>query len=91
MILHYNYRVDWELDKCVCVIRHIPYECPAYVDQLDEYLLQTITPSSQLRYAHGENWYDNKLLKYYNHRIIMKLLDNNTPKVGFDNINALVI
>ena len=24
MILHYNYRVDWELDKCVCVIRHIP-------------------------------------------------------------------
>ena len=37
IISHYNYRVDPELGKCVCVNIRIPCACTACVDRLDKY------------------------------------------------------
>ena len=45
-ISRYHYRVDPEVGKGVCVIRHIPCSCQTFVAQFDKYMLQTIYPSS---------------------------------------------
>ena len=89
--LHYNYRADPELGKCVCAIFRIPCACPACVAQLDKYWLPNCDPSSQPRYAHAENCYYKKILEHCNYWIIMKFLDNKTPQVDFDNIHELII
>ena len=81
ILLHYHYRVDTEFGKCVF----------AYVAQLDKYWLTNIPWSSQPTYAHVENCYYNKILEYYNDLIIIKLLDNKTPQVEFDNMDAFII
>ena len=91
IISSYHYRVDTEFVKGVCVILCITCACPACVAQLDKYLLPTIAPSPQPRYAHVENCYHNKILKNDNNWIIKKFLDNKTTYVDFDSIHALII
>ena len=87
---NYRYRVDLELGKCVCAIFLIPCVCTSCVSQLDKYWIPAIPPSPQPRYSHVESCYYNKILEHYNDWIIMKLLDNKTPQVDFDNIHALI-
>ena len=89
--MHYHYRVDTELGKYVCVIYSIPRACLDCVAKLDKDWLPNIAPSYQLMYAHVENCYYKKMLEHYNDWIIMKLLNNKTPQVEFDNIHALII
>ena len=54
-------------------------------------VLPTISPPSQPKYAHVENDDHNKILDHYNGWIIMKFLDNKTPKVEFENICVLIL
>ena len=65
--------------------------CSAFVTQLDNVWLPTISLSYQPKYARIENFYYNKILEHYNDLIIMELLDNTTPQVEFDNIYAFII
>ena len=64
IILHYNYRADIELGKCVCTIIQITCVCQACIAKLDEYWLPNIAPSSQPRYDRVENCYNNKIIEH---------------------------
>ena len=62
--LYYNYMVDPNIGKGVCVIFRILCACKACVAQLDKYWLPNCAPSSQPMYARVENFYYNKVLEY---------------------------
>ena len=91
IISRYHYRKwskAWKL--CLC---HFFITCasPACFSQLNKDWLPNCAQSYQPRYAHIENCYYNKIPEHYKYWIIIKLLDNNTPREYLYNIHVLVL
>ena len=63
--------LDPKLGKGFCAISWIPCAFTACVDQLANYWLPNIDPSSQPRYANVGKIYYNKILKHYINWIII--------------------